>query len=157
MSIRSMVLSGVAAATLWVGAAVPAAAGEQFLGANGYAVSGYDPVAYFTEGQPVAGDPAIAQEHNGAVFLFSSTANRDRFAADPDAYAPAYDGHCAFGAAQNYKVPGLPEHWAIVDGRLYLNVSAGVQDRFNRDRAGYIETADANWPGLEPLPRADAE
>ncbi len=155
MSIRNLVLSGVAATAIWAGMSAAAVAGEQFLGDNGYAVSGYDPVAYFTESRPVAGDPAISYEHNGATFLFSSSENRDRFAADPESYAPAYDGHCAYGAAQNYKVPGLPEHWAIVDGRLYLNVSGRAQNLFDRDRPGQIEMAEANWPALEPLPRAE--
>lgn len=153
MSMRTPLLAGIAAAAL--AAAGPAAAGEQYLGADGYAVVGHDPVAYFAEGRPVAGDPSIAYEWNDATFLFASEANRALFVADPEAYVPAYDGHCAYGAAQDYKVPGNPEYWAIVDDRLYLNVSGRAQDLFDRDRPGLIAEADANWPDLEPLPRAE--
>jgi hypothetical protein len=41
-----------------------------------------------------------------------------------------------------------PEAWAIVDGRLYLNLNKDVQDIWNKDRPGYIRKADENWPGV---------
>ena len=38
--------------------------------------------------------------------------------------------------------------WRVVDGKLYLNYSKGVQKKWEQDRAGYIQKADQNWPGL---------
>jgi len=129
----------------------PAAAGkaEIFTGLKpGVAVAGYDPVAYFTENKPVKGDPAIVLEHGGVLWLFASAANRDAFAADPEKYAPQYGGYCAWAVSQGYTAKGEPEVWKIVEGKLYLNYSAGVQRTWERDISGNIKSADANWPAV---------
>ena len=131
--------------------AASAWAGPQYTEA-GYAVSGYDPVAYFTEGAPVIGDTSITYEHNDTTWLFSSEANRDLFAANPEQYAPGFDGHCAYGVAQGGKVPGNPLVWDIVDGTLYLNVNERVGTLFADDPEGFVAQANDNWPGLEANP-----
>jgi hypothetical protein len=41
-----------------------------------------------------------------------------------------------------------PEAWAIVDGKLYLNLNLDVQNIWNKDIQGYINKADKNWPRL---------
>lgn len=112
------------------------------------AVSGYDTVAYFTEGRPVKGDRRFSTEYLGATWLFSSAENLAAFEADPARYAPRYGGYCAWAVSQGYTASGDPEHWAIVDDRLYLNYDGKVQATWNTDRAGFIELADENWPGL---------
>ncbi|MBO6673911.1 MAG: tat pathway signal sequence domain protein [Rhizobiales bacterium] len=116
---------------------------------EGTAVGGYDAVAYHTQGEAVPGDPAITLEHEGATWRFSSEANRAAFAADPDAYAPEYGGHCAWATAQGYLAQGDPEIWRIFDGRLFLNATQGVNRRWLRDVDGFIMQADANWPSLK--------
>ena len=103
-------------------------------------------VAYFTQGSPVAGDPAITHDWNGATWRFSSTENRDAFAADPAAYAPQYGGYCAYAVSEGYTASTVPEAWSIVDGKLYLNYSTGVKGRWEQDIPGRISAADANWP-----------
>ena len=49
------------------------------------AVSGYDPVAYFTEGRPVEGSSDFELEWNDATWRFASQANLETFKADPEA------------------------------------------------------------------------
>jgi hypothetical protein len=39
-----------------------------------------------------------------------------------------------------------PKYWRIVDGKLYLNYDASVQQRWERDIPGFIRKADGNWP-----------
>jgi hypothetical protein len=34
----------------------------------------------------------------------------------------------------------------VVNGKLYLNYSTGVQADWKKDVSGYIRKADANWP-----------
>jgi YHS domain-containing protein len=86
------------------------------------AVSGYDTVSYFDgDGVPVKGDAAFAVEHDGAVYHFSNAANAARFAANPEAFAPQYGGHCAWAMSRGYLAPGDPLAYAVVDGKLYLN------------------------------------
>ena len=112
------------------------------------AVSGYDPVAYFTQGGPVEGSSAFQHEWNGATWRFVSAENRDRFAADPEAFAPRYGGYCAWAVSQGYTASSVPEAWRIVDGKLYLNYSLSVQKRWEADIPGNIAKADANWPDV---------
>lgn len=110
------------------------------------AVRGTDVVAYFTEGRPRAGSAAHAASYKGSMFHFASKANRDLFKAAPAKYAPQFGGYCAYAVANGYTAPTVPEAWAIVDGKLYLNYSVGVRARWNKDRAGYISRGNANWP-----------
>jgi hypothetical protein len=130
------------------------AADEVFVTAEG-AIRGYDPVAYHTKGKPVRGLATITTQWNGASWRFATIANRDRFAADPERYAPRYGGYCAYGTSQGYKVATDPAAFSIVDGRLYLNYSKPVQFTWNLDRPGYITKANGNWIGLEHTPYAE--
>ena len=112
---------------------------------TGVAINGYDPVAYFTQGEPRQGDPAFAYEWNGATWHFASAEHRDAFAADPERYAPKYGGFCAYAVAKGNRVPADPKVWSIVDDRLYLNLSPNVQKVWEEDRRDYILAADRNW------------
>lgn len=112
---------------------------------DGKAIRGYDPVAYFTDGKPVPGNPAISYTYEGAEWLFASEKNRDAFKAAPEKYAPQYGGYCAFGASRGYKAPTEADAWSIVDGKLYLNYNQKVRTEWNKDQPGYIKKADANW------------
>ncbi len=112
------------------------------------AIKGYDPVAYFVDGTPTKGDPAFTADYQGATWHFANAANRDRFVAEPETYAPAYGGYCAYGMAQGGKVPIDPDAWKIVDGTLYLNVNQKIQGWWQEDIPGFIQKADANWSGF---------
>jgi hypothetical protein len=141
-TVLASALAGAAALALPTGAFAQAAVYAE----DGVAVDGTDVVAYFTEGRPVAGDPAFAHAWNGSTWHFASAANRDRFAADPQAFAPQYGGYCAWAVSEGYTASTTPEAWEIVDGKLYLNYSRRVQRRWERDIPGHIARADANWP-----------
>lgn len=115
---------------------------------GGIAIKGYDPVAYFTAGAPTKGDRRFEQEWSGAIWRFASAANRDRFAADPERYAPQYGGFCAYAVSEGGTAAIDPESWSIVDGKLYLNYSAKIQAQWEADVAGHIARADENWPKI---------
>ena len=115
----------------------------------GVAIGGYDVVAYFVENRPVAGSAEHAMKWNGANWWFSSAANRTAFAADPEAYAPAYGGWCAYGMAQGYAAETDPVNgWTIHEGRLYLNWDAEITADWRADKAGYLQRSEANWPDV---------
>lgn len=113
---------------------------------RGRAISGADPVAYFTEGKPVKGSADFTHEWQGATWYFASAQNRDTFAADPERYAPQYGGYCAWAVSQGYTASVDYEAWRIVDDKLYLNYSKSVQQRWEQDIPGNIKSADGNWP-----------
>jgi YHS domain-containing protein len=112
---------------------------------NGVAIRGTDPVAYFQEGQPVAGRPEFAHEWSGVTWHFASAENRDRFADDPEAYTPQYGGYCAWAVAQGYTAETDPNAWKIVDGKLYLNFDRRIQQKWEKDIPGFITKANENW------------
>lgn len=126
----------------------PAAAQPRWFAEDGVAIRGADPVAYFREGRPVPGSAAFSHTWQGVTWRFATAANRDAFAAEPERYAPAYGGHCAWAVAQGYTAPIDPAAWKIVGGRLFLNYDRSVQRRWERDIPGFIAKADANWPAL---------
>ena len=155
----------IAAAATAFSFANSAFAGEQFVDETGFAVSGYDVVAYFSLDQnpvgqsqpaPVAGSAVITAEHNGATFAFSTEANRDLFTAKPTKYVPQYDGHCAYGVAKGGKVPGNPTLWRIIDDKLYLNITQNVVGFWEEDIPGNLELSMENWPSLDPKPASEA-
>lgn len=138
--------------------AVPAFAGPQYVDGTGFAVSGYDVVAYrglaqspIGQSQPegVRGRSDITAEYNGATWAFATEENRAKFLENPAFYAPQYDGHCAYGVSKGGKVPGNPNLWRIVDDKLYLNITDVVVGFWEEDVPGNIDLAEGNWPGLE--------
>ena len=112
------------------------------------AIRGYDPVAYFTEQQPVKGSQDISHSWNDATWYFSTKENRAKFVSSPEKYAPAYGGYCAYAVANGYTATTDPDAWSIVGDRLFLNYSLGVKRRWEKNVSGYIKSADANWPGV---------
>jgi hypothetical protein len=115
---------------------------------QGIAIGGYDPVAYFTDGHPVAGSANFELRWSGATWRFASAASRARFEASPATYAPAFGGYCAWAISQNYIAPGDPLVWRIVDGRLYLNFNRRAQALWEADLGAAIARGNANWPAV---------
>ena len=116
------------------------------------ALSGYDPVAYFTDGRPEMGSNAFWFAFDDAVYLFRSAEHRAMFAADPERYAPQYDGFCAAGVSKGYKTEPDPEAWVIANGKLYVLMLKERVPDFKRDTAAFVDKADANWPTLRDAP-----
>ncbi|WP_264210412.1 YHS domain-containing (seleno)protein [Leisingera thetidis] len=145
--------------------ALPAFAGEQYVDGTGFAVSGYDVVAYRSldmnpvgapQTAPVRGHAEFTAGYNGATWAFSTAENRDKFLANPAFYAPQYDGHCAYGVSKGGKVPANPNLWRIVDDKLYLNITKNVVGFWEADIPGNIALAEGNWPGIEPEDASDS-
>ncbi|GAA0785754.1 YHS domain-containing (seleno)protein [Roseibium denhamense] len=125
------------------GAYVPSAKAKDPL-----ALTGYDPVSYFSGRAPQKGTGDLTASHRGLTYRFANAQNRDAFKANPARYAPQYDGFCAFGVSRGYKVGVDPLAYKVVKGKLYLNYSRSVQRTWNRDIPGHIAKANQNWPSL---------
>jgi YHS domain-containing protein len=120
---------------------------------GGAAIRGYDPVAYFTDRQPLKGSSSFTAEYKGSTFHFSSASHRDAFVANPEKFAPQYGGFCAYGMAKGYKATTDPAAYTIVGGKLYLNCSLSVRDLWQEDISGNIKKADNNWPAVRQQSR----
>lgn len=115
---------------------------------NGIAIKGYDPVAFFTQNQPVKGRPEFESKYKGARYLFASAEDKAMFDANPAKYEPQFGGFCAYGASQGHTAPIKIEAWQIVNGRLLMQYDLGVKKDFNKDQQGNLQKADKNWPGI---------
>ena len=121
----------------------------QFFERNSLAIDGYDPVAYFTEMNPVKGQ--FRADYQGSTFHFATAAHRDAFTADPEKFVPQYGGYCAYGMAKGYKASIDPAAFTIVGDKLYLNYSETVRSQWLTDIPGHIRKADANWPEVRKV------
>jgi YHS domain-containing protein len=141
----------VIAGLIAVGASGHAVAGSPiYTGLFGNtAIHGYDTVAYFTENKPVKGSNNYTADWQGATFKFSSPANRDKFKAAPDKYAPQYGGYCAYAVAMNSsKVSTEPDAFKVVGGKLYLNYDQDIRKKWEANQAQFISEANAIWPKI---------
>lgn len=110
------------------------------------AAGGYDVVSYFTEGQaPRMGAPEFTSEYEGKRYVFADAANRERFLAAPERYAPQYGGRCAYAMAHGSSVKGDPRIYRVADGRLYFNLNANVHARWESNMSEFIRRADKRW------------
>lgn len=115
---------------------------------SGLAISGYDTVAFFTDGKPVAGSPEIELRYGGAVWHFVNIGNRAAFVARPDIYMPQYGGHDPLGVASGLAVAGNPNVWLIAGARLFLFYDGDRRDKFVADPKRVIGPADRKWPDV---------
>ena len=109
------------------------------------AIKGYDTVAYFTLGKATQGSESFTSRWHDLTWHFASREHRDLFAANPERYAPQYDGYCAWAMTEARLAITDPEVWKIVDGRLYLNCSREAYQKWSADITGHIRKADAVW------------
>lgn len=113
------------------------------------ALAGMDAVSFFDSEGPKAGSSDFSLVHEGERYVFVNAANRDKFAEAPALYLPQYGGLCAFAMAQGRVVAGDPRFHQIVDGRLYFNLNAAVQKKWDANRAAQIANADLHWRTVE--------
>ncbi len=114
---------------------------------NNLAVSGYDPVSFFS-GKPNQGKAKYSYDYQGAEWRFSTRGNLELFKTNPDAFLPQYGGYCAWAIAKGKLAKGSPKHWTVEDGKLYINFNARIKRRWEKDVSGFIEQADLEWPDI---------
>ncbi len=113
---------------------------------QGVILKGCDVVAFFRQGKPVKGNPAIESTYLGATYLFTSSADKADFDKDPAKYAPQYGGFCSYGVAQGVLVDtDGPDAFTVYKGKLYLCGNEGALKVFKSDISSNIEKADTNW------------
>lgn len=115
---------------------------------KGVGIKGCDPVSFFTDHAAVKGDPLLRSTNGGVIYLFATAAHKESFDEEPQKYIPGFGGFCAYGVSRGVLIPIDPSAFQIIDGRLFLQYSKGVMQRFNKDQAGNLDKATRNWPGL---------
>lgn len=114
------------------------------------AIKGFDPVAYFTEGQPVLGKPEFEHSVDSARYRFASAENLERFKADPDRYMPQFAGACAMSMAAGRKLVADPNNWLVHEGKLYVFAGTAGPDNFRRNPSEAMAKANQHWAAFKP-------
>ena len=113
---------------------------------NGVILRNFDPTTYEPNATPKIGTAEFTATADGAVYHFASSSARNQFVAKPADYEPAFGGFCATGAAFGKKLDGDPEIFRILDGKLYVFVNQQAVEVWDKDPAGTLAKANANWP-----------
>ncbi|MCP5088814.1 MAG: YHS domain protein [Rhodobacteraceae bacterium] len=117
---------------------------------DGFAIRGFDPVAYFdqTNPGPVMGNSDISYNDGVATWLFASQITKEAFLRDQERFRPRYGGYCAYAVSKGGIATTDPNAWTVYQNRLYLNYSMPVLHLWRRDIPGNTARADKNWPGV---------
>ena len=113
---------------------------------TGLAISGFDPVAYFTDGKPEIGNPDLELRVDGNIWRFVNEGDRAAFKDHPEVYTPRFGGYDPVALARGTSVPGHPLFWAVTGQRLYLFYSGEARAAFLADPGRYIAAATRKWP-----------
>ncbi len=121
---------------------------KEYLLAKGVAISGFDPVSYFS-GKPQKGKTANAYIYEGVTYQFTNAANLETFKKNPTKYEPQYGGWCAYAMGKSgEKVEIDPETYKILNGKLYLfyhTFFSNTLPDWNKDENALKIKADTNW------------
>jgi YHS domain-containing protein len=113
---------------------------------TGLAISGFDPVAYFSRHKAVVGEAQFELTQNGNVWRFVNEGNRAAFADHPEVYTPRFGGYDPVAINRGVSVPGNSLIWAVADDRLYLFYDDKARAAFLANPGAIIEGAMRNWP-----------
>ena len=116
---------------------------------TGLAIGGFDPVAYFTDAQPLVGQPGFEASEAGAIWRFRNEGNRAFFLGHPEIYGPHFGGYDPTDVARGIAVAGQPRFWLVAGQRLFLFGRAESRDAFAADPARFAREAKQRWPGLK--------
>lgn len=139
-------------AALWAsGAAAGAATTERVVTDHhtGLAISGFDPVAYFTDAAARLGGGDYEFSAFGVTWRFRNEGNLSAFAAAPQVYAPQFGGYDPVGVARGVATPGHPQLWLVYGQKLYLFHASETQASFAANPQDVLEAAEEKWPDVE--------
>ncbi len=128
--------------------ALPAAA-QSVNSKDGLALKGYDAVAYFNDGKPVAGSRKFHHQMAGCGVALRQRRQPRHLCRRTRQICPAIWRFLRLGGRQRLHRgdrPCPPSRSSRTG--LYLNYSKSVQRDWEKDVPGNITKADGNWPKL---------
>jgi YHS domain-containing protein len=149
---RRSILIGLPMLILTAAGRVPLAAEAAPTTDKRLALSGYDPISYFIDGHPEKGSADYQASYDDATYWFKTPEHRATFVADPDHYAPRFQGFCTVTLSRGARLEADPEAWAIADGKLYVFGAKEAVPMFQAQTASVIEKATENWAKLRDSP-----
>jgi YHS domain-containing protein len=117
---------------------------------KGVILKGYDPVAYFKQGQAVKGEPKYSSTYKGATYYFASAADKGEFDKNPAKYKPQYGGYCANAMTKGKLNDIDPNAFFVYKGKLYVCTGAKELKTFKAKPDVNIKKADKKWEFYQP-------
>ena len=158
----SRLITAAAVAAMTALTTVPALAADEYNTAPGLTaagaplgVHGVDPVAFIDIGNRIDGTAQYTAVHDGVAYYFATKANMSAFKKSPARYVPENGGFCTYGVAVGKKFDGDPRYAAVEGGKLYLFLNEDIINAFQKDRAGTIAKAEANWKKIRHTAASD--
>ena len=158
----SRLITAAAVAAMTALTTVPALAADEYNTAPGLTaagaplgVHGVDPVAFIDIGNRIDGTAQYTAVHDGVAYYFATKANMSAFKKSPARYVPENGGFCPYGVSVGKKFDGDPRYAAVEGGRLYLFLNEDIFNAFQKDRAGTIAKAEANWKKIRHTAASD--
>jgi YHS domain-containing protein len=149
---RRTILAGVSLFVIMAHLGAPRAADVAAADGKRVALSGYDPVAYFTDGHPEKGSAEFTAAFDGTTYWFKNAEHQALFVADPDHYAPRFNGYCTVMVSRGIKYEANPELWKIADGKLWVFGGPKAVTAFDEKKEDVIAKATENWPKVSQQP-----
>lgn len=154
---KKLVLLFILASALLISCSSEESPKEEVFQADGVALAGYDPVAYFVQSEAKEGTKHSSAEYNGLTYYFSSSKNLAFFRENPEQYLPEYGGWCAYAVAEgSKKMEPDPTMWQIQNGKLQLfyddwmtSLTGNLKEEWNTDPTTYQSKADQNWEKIK--------
>lgn len=113
------------------------------------ALDGICPISYFAVGKPLPGQPEYSSTYEGNLYHFVSEEAKHEFDSNPEKYAPAFGGLCAFGMSIEKEFESDPNNFKIIDGKLYLflkNADTDALELWNKeDETKCLANANRHW------------
>ncbi len=138
--------------------ATPAIAADEYNVSSGLtaasaplALHGVDTVSFIQTGNRTQGIAKFSAVHDGVAYYFSSQANLDTFKANPTNFLPQNGGFCTFGVSVAKKFDGDPRWSDVRDGKLYVFLNEEIFNAYQKDKAGTIAKAEANWKKIRSV------
>ena len=97
-------------------------------------LGGLDPVL-LVEGEERKGDEGLKTSHQGFLYRFANSRNKETFESNPSKFAVQIRGACPVRP----DLKGKPEIFLVHQGRIYLFFSEHCRGDFQEDPEGYLE------------------
>lgn len=116
--------------------------------ATGYALGGYDPIAYFEQGNSLPGSEDFQVYWHGTSWRFATIGNMRMFKRAPSVYAPRYAGYDPYALSNNILAEGEPMIWSIIDGSLYIFQNEVNKYLWTERHKKLMSSTERNWAQL---------
>jgi YHS domain-containing protein len=115
---------------------------------SGFALNGFDPVTYFSEGAAKGGNDDFEYTWQGNTWRFISKANLEAFKGNPEAFAPQFGGYDAEAVSRGIITASEPAYFTIQNNRLYLFRSNAARALFLMSNEA-DKNLQAHWSNIQ--------